>query len=384
MKPQEAVLAVRAFEAAAKLNLTEVGAWIGVRALGACQREKKPSKERMLKCADGFQKIGAHNLAVAAAEQALKVDPSDGEVAQYVRQLAAQATMTRGGYDQAGKEGGFRANIRDASRQREIAESERIVKSDETKERLIAAAEAELAQRPGDAPTMDKLGKLLLERGTPADEERAYAIYSQAFEATKAFRWREVAGMIRMRQSRRKVADLRKMLEQAPGSEMIQRMLKQAEDEHADLETAEYRLQVEAYPTDLTRKFELGKRYFARGEHDKAIEMFQEAQHDPKNRAAALSLLGQAFLKIGWTDEGIGALRTALDVRDLLPDLHMEIRYWLMCALQAKAEAERDLEAAQEADKLAASIALQSIGYLDIRSKRDVIKKLVAELRAAR
>lgn len=382
MKPTDAGLAVRAFEYASKLGLSEVGVWIGVRAIAATMREKKPSKERVLKCAQFFQKLGAFNQAVNTAEMALKIDPTDGTVAQYVRQLAAQATMSRGGYDQTGKEGGFRANIRDADKQRHLEEAERIVKTEETKDRLIATAEADLAGRPDDPGAIDKLGKLLLERGKPQDEERAHALYLHSFEITKAFRWREIAGVIRMRQSRRRVVDLRKMLDASPGSEMLARMHAQAEQEHLNLEVDEIRMQVEAYPTDLTRKYELGKRYFELGKFEPAIEMFQEAQHDPRNRASALSLLGQSFLKIGWADEGIGALRTALDIRDLLPDINLEIRYWLMCALQSKAESERDLESATEADKLAASIALQSIGFMDIRQRRDAIKKLVVELRS--
>jgi tetratricopeptide (TPR) repeat protein len=384
MKPTDPSMALRAFEYSARMGLTEPAAWIGERALGACLREKKPVRDRVLKCAQYFQKVGALNQAVAAAEQALKINPTDGEVAQYVRQLAAQATMNRGGYDRSGQEGGFRQNIRDADKQRQIEESERIVKSDETKERLIAAAEADLQNRPDDTGVIDKLGKLLLERGRPADEERAHGLYTHAFEVSKTFRWRELAGTIRMRQSRRKVVELRRMLEQSPGNEMLTRMLTQSEREHAELEAAEYKLQCDAYPTDLTRKFELGKRYMALEMYHEAIEMFQESQHDPRNRPASLSLLGQAFLKIGWNDEGVGALRTALEIKDLLPDVNLEIRYWLMVALQSKAQAERDLEAAAEADRLAASVALQSIGYLDIRTRRDAIKKLVADLKAAK
>ncbi len=44
----------------------------------------------------------------------------------------------------------------------------------------------------------------------------------------------------------------------------------------------------------------------------------------------------------------------------------------------------RDLASGEEAEKIAASIFAQSIGYKDIRARRDAIKKLVAELRAAR
>lgn len=384
MRPMDGVLAVRALESTAKLRLTQVGIWIGERAMGSVLKEKKVRKDLLVKIAESLSTMGAADKAVIAAEQAHKIDPTDGELGAFIRSLAAQATMNKGGYEQTGQAGGFRANIRDADKQRQLDEGERIVKSEQTIERLVSAAEDEYIKRPGDVPSMEKYAKILLERGRPEDEEKAHKIYMQAFEASKAFRWREMAGVIRTRQGRRKALELRKMLEQSPGSEMLQRMYDQAQREAVELEASEFRLQCEAYPTDLPRKFELGKRYFMLEKFNEAIELFQESQNDPRNRAPSLSLLGQCFLKIGWNDEGIGALRSALEMKDILPEVNLELRYFLMAALQAKAESDRDIEAALEADRLASSIALQQIGYMDIRARRDTIKKLLSELRASK
>lgn len=384
LRPADPVLAVRALEGSSKLRLGEPSVWIGDRAIGAVLKDKKVRKDLLLKCAESLSTVGAADRAIVAAEQAHKLDPTDGQLSAFIRELAAQATMNKGGYDQTGQAGGFRANIRDADKQRKLEEAERIVKTEDTIERLISDAEDQHIKRPGDVPSIEKYAKLLLERGRPADEEKAHSLYMQAFELSKAFRWRELAGTIRMRQARRKVVDLKKMLDQSPGNEMLTRMHEQAEREWIELEASEFKLQTEAYPTDLTKKFELGKRYFRLEKYHEAIELFQEAQSDPRNRAAALSVLGQSFLKIGWNDEGIGALRTALENKDILPEVNLELRYWLMSALQAKGEQDRDLDAAQEADRLASSIALQQIGYLDIRQRRDVLKKLVSELRAGR
>lgn len=380
-RPTEPVLAVRAVELASKMGLVEATAYIGQRALAIALRDKKPRKDLIIKVAESFSVVGAFDLAVAAAEQALKLDQTDGELAAFIRTLAAQATMNRGGYDQTGQSGGFRANIRDAARQRQLEEAERIVKTEETVDRLISAAENELIKRPDDLPTMERYSKHLLERARPADEEKAHEVLMRAHEISKAFRFRELAGGIRVRQSRRKVVELRKMLDASPGNEMLTRMHSQATEEHLMLEINELKLQVENYPTDLTRKFELGKRYFELGRYQDAIELFQESQSDPKNRSASLNMLGQSFLKIGWNDEGIGALRTALESRDISSELQLEMRYWLMAALQAKAESDRDLESAVEADKIASGIAMQQISYRDIRSRRDAIKKILGELR---
>ncbi len=383
-RPTEVMLGIRVLEAAAKLKLTEPGTWVGTRVLAAAVRDKKTRKDVLLKIAECFSTLGAYDRAVGAAEAALNLDRTDGQLQAFIRELAAQATMTRGGYDKTGQTGGFRDNIRDAQKQQQLEESDRISKTDETIDRLLLAAKAELESRPGDLPTIEKYCKLLLERGRPQDEERAHVLYMKAHAETKAFRFREMAGDIRIRQARRKVQSLKKMLESAPQEEAVMRMLAQAQDELARLELDEFKLRVEAYPSDLTRKFELGKRFFAVGEYNESITCLQEAQADPKNRVPALLMLGQSFLKIEWIDESIGTFRQALEMREVMPETNLELRYWLMVALQTKGEADRDLDAVIESDKLASSIAVQQITYRDIRQRREAIKKTLGELRAAK
>ncbi len=384
LKPNEAPLAVRAFEACSKVGQTEPALWIGERAFATALRQTKPRKDHIVKCMESFQAIGAYDKAILAAEQAHRIDPTDAQLGAHIRTLAAQATMTRGGYEKSGEAGGFRQNIRDADKQRLLEESERIVKSEETIDRLLVMAKEEYQRRPTDLPTIDKLGKLLLERGRPQDEERAHKLFMDAFASTKQFRFREQAGDIRIRQGRRKVADLAQMLEKASEGEkeLVQRLHAQEQQTLITLEMEEHKLRVAAYPTDLVRKFELGKRYFAAGMYNESVELFQESQQDPKNRATSLLFLGQAFLKIGWNDEAVETFRRGIEVKDVSAEMNLEIRYWLMVALEQKGVESRDLSFVEEADRIASSIAVQSISFKDIRSRRDTIKKLLAELRA--
>lgn len=382
--PTEAVLAVRAAEAAAKLTIKEPTRWITDRAYGIAAKEKKVRKDLLLKCSECFSKCGADEQALGSAEVALRMDPTDGELATKIRNLAAQATMTKGGFENAGQEGGFRSNIRDAAKQRHLEESERIVKTEDTLDRLIAAADAEMTKRPGDMPTIERYGKLLLERGRPEDENAAAELFMRSFASSNQFRFREMAGDIRLRQSRRKVSELRDMLAKAPTNETVQRIAAQSEEEHNQLEVAEYKLRTDNYPSDLVRKFELGRRYYAVGQYHEAIEQFQEAQHEPRNRAMSMMLLGQSFQRIDWNEEAVDTFRHALDLKDLLPDVQMELRYNLMTALQAKAAADADVGSAEEADRLASMIARQQMTYKDIRTRREEIKALLLRLRKPR
>jgi tetratricopeptide (TPR) repeat protein len=108
----------------------------------------------------------------------------------------------------------------------------------------------------------------------------------------------------------------------------------------------------------------------------------QETQHDAKLRTNSLNMLGQSFLKIGYHDEAVQTFRSALEARDIAPDLSLELRYNLMSALVTSGEAGKSADALREAEKLASSIAMQQFSYRDIRQKREDIKKLLAAVTA--
>ena len=381
VKPQDSGIGVKAFELAAGLQLAEPAYFVGEFVLGAAMQDKKPRKDVLVKVMDCFAKLGAFDRALKAGEFAYRLDNTDGALGAHVRNLAAQATMNRGGYDKTGEAGGFRANIRDADKQRQLDESERIVKTDEVKDRVLAGAEEEFKKRADDIPTLKRLVQALTERGRPEDEERALQVLGEAYERTQQYEFRSRAGEIRLRRQLRPVRELRARAETNPNDQALKEQLHAAETAYIEAEVAELLAKAEAYPTDLTIKFELGGRLYKLGKHWEAIEQLQEAQNEPKNRADALRYMAYAFLKVDYLDESIETFKRALETKDLLPNQLLELRYGLLLALLKRAETARDLAAAEEADKLASSIAMQQISYKDIRQLREKIKKLIAELR---
>lgn len=93
-------------------------------------------------------------------------------------------------------------------------------------------------------------------------------------------------------------------------------------------------------------------------------------------------MLGLSFFKCDLAEEAIETFRRALEGADMTPEDQREVKYDLCCALQVVGETRRDLAAAEEAEKIASQILIQSIGYKDIKARREVLKKLVADLRA--
>ncbi|MBL0920549.1 MAG: tetratricopeptide repeat protein [Phycisphaerales bacterium] len=382
VKPADASLALKALEAAAKADLQEPGYWIGERALPMAMRDK-PKKETFLKMMEAFKKLQAFDLAVRSGEFALQVDPSDANLQAEVRNLAAQMTMSRGGYENT-QEGGFRANIRDAKQQRLLEEESRLTKTEDAADRVVNAAKADYESRPSDRNAVARYARTLQERGRPEDEKAAYELLMKAWNEFKEFRFRQTAGDIRVRVARRRLSALREAAEKNPDDAAALEKFNSAKEAFIRLEMQELALRVENNPTDLTFKYELGVRHFQLGESEQAIALFQEAQNDPKSRGRALNYLGQSFLKMGWSDEAVDTLRRALDSLEVSNDeLGLDVRYWLMQAMEAKARAHGEAAVAEEAYKVASGIAMQQINYRDIRARRDALQSLVRELKSA-
>ncbi len=374
--------AMRAGEAAAKAGLEEQGYWCLERAMTLAKQAKRPSPLTFKKLMQLFAEVGAYNDAVEAGTIAVQINPADTDLANAVKNFSAQATMSQGGYDNVGEEGGFRKNIRNAAKQKQLQDEEAISKDEGTIERLIERARVDLEERPEDPPTISALAKRLIERGTPNDEKEAYELYKRAYQLTKEFRFRQAADDIKMRAWRRRLAALEKKAIENPDDAAIQEKLVQERKNVLDAETKVYAARVEAYPTDMQLKFELGRRYFDLGQFEDAIANLQQAQGEPKLRVRTLHMLAQSFLAMGWGDEAVTTFRQALDAHGRDSDsTGMEINYGLMDALLTKATDHRELEAAIEADKIASGIAIKDIGFKEIRQKRDAIKKLLAELR---
>ncbi len=383
LKPTSGSATLKAAEASAGLGLTEITQILGQRAMQFARQDEKPRKDVWVKLLDIFDQADAFDLAVEAGQTAMNLDPSDGNLAGRVKEMLAAAAIKRGKFEETkGEAGGFRKNIRDADKQAQLEAEDAIVKTDDVKDRLVAAKKKEYEERPEDQPTIEAYGRALLDRGKPIDETHALLLFQKAYKATGQFRFRQRQGEVELRIQRRKIRMIKAQLEKKPDDESLKAKLAEAEAEMLDKQIEELRLQVENYPTNMGAKFELGKMLHARGEHQEAIGLFQKAEEDPQHRKAVLRFKAEAFNAIGWTDEAIDTYRAALEgVQDEGSSIAMELRYGLLVALQDKADKDRDLSAAEEADRIASQIAMKRFDYMDIVERRQNIKDLIKELR---
>jgi len=290
--------------------------------------------------------------------------------------------MVRAGY---GDEGGFKKSIKNLDKQTQLEQEDSIAATADAKDQVISRNRKAYEHEPDNIDNLTKLVRSLLQKEEEDYENEAIALLQKGFKQFDQYRFKMQIGDIRMKQFNRQSRELRARLKNASDDEKkaeVMEQLKQVAEEQLAFELSEFAERVKNYPTDMGIKFQYGRRQFAAGQYDDSISSFQEAQSDPKHRSHALRYLGEAFAKKGWYEEAIDTFRRGIDAHPHDDDrLAMELRYELMKALHASAEADEDLGSAEEAGKIASTIAQTDINYKDIRQWIDQIRGLIKKLK---
>lgn len=382
-KPEAWQNGLKAMELASKLDLNEAAYWIGERVLARAMGDPKAKKDAFVTMMRLFASVGGYDHAVTAGERGLALDPSDSKLDHEVRNMSAESTMTSGGYDRSGEEGGFRSNVRDADKQRDLESSERISKSEGDLERTIASALADHESRETDPAAATKLGRLLLERGTPEDEKAVINLFARMHKVTGSYVFKKESADVQMRVGRRKLRAIVARAKEDPENQELLQKVAAGKQQILDFEVQQYRERVSEYPTDLKMRYELGRRLLELGHVEEGVEALQQAQGAAGLEAQINRQLGEAFGAMGFQIEAINAFRTAIEKHPIDTDeLALELRYGLMLALRKQGEENSELEAAEEALTLAAWIASRRIGFREVRTQREQLQALVKSLKA--
>ncbi len=377
--------ALKALDAAIKAEQVEWGNWIAPRILKIVRSQKKLSKSTLSQLMELCKKVGAWDEAIAIGETLLNLDPKNNALAAELKDLSAQRAMDQGGYEQAaGQEGGYRKFIKDADKQRELIEAESISAGESVEERNLNRIKAAYEEDPTVPDVINQYGNILRKRGTDESLKEAYDVYMKGFKETGEYRFRLLAGDIKIDTFKRKLRALREKMDAAPDDDTLKSEAKALREKLLHLQSQEYRERVEKYPTDRFRKFELGMVEIELGNIESAMAQFQSAKDEPKLRVRAGHALGKCFAKEGWHVEAIAEYKEALNKIDAGDkERELEIRYDLMLSLIQHARAEESIEVAKEALHICSGIARTKITYRDIRGKRKEIDDLIKSLAPA-
>ncbi|MBM4007539.1 MAG: hypothetical protein FJ292_08305 [Planctomycetes bacterium] len=375
---------MKLLEFAGKLKLEELGQWLSPRVLNLLRghQKKKPNKKDWVLGKDLFSAVNAWNEAFACGEAAVAMDPSDGALIQELKQLTAARAIQQGGYNKtAGQEGGFRANIKDAEKQKQLTDQDAVAGTADVEARNLERAKKDYEERPEVPEHVQKYASLLRKKQTSEGEDQAHDIYMDGFKRLGEYRFRIAAGDIRIAQSRRTVRAAQEKATANPTDAAAQAASKAARDANLELEGAEYAERMEKYPTDCGLKAEVGRIRFELGRFEDAMPCFQQAKDEAKYRVMAAHMLGKCFAAQGWHSEAVDEFKEAVRVLDAgNPERELDIKYDLMVSLMEQAKGERNAQAARDAAEICSYILRKNIAYRDIRERRKQVDALVKEI----
>ncbi|MBI3465723.1 MAG: hypothetical protein HY000_22115 [Planctomycetes bacterium] len=342
------------------LGHTEIAVWS---AEGAMERDPQdPTVNRAL--AGVYERTGSFLKALNCWERVRKARPGDQEADRKMKDLAANATINRGGYERADS---FHQAIADKAKTQGILDERK--GGAESAEMRVNQQVAELQQKIQDQPTEPsnyvQLSHILRRQGKLDD---ARAIMEKASQATGGHPdAQDVLSEIGMEQLRMDLTIAKKLLAEKPSDPGIQKQVQDLTQRLESFELREYQRRSERNPLDLNLRAELGVRLAKAGLYDQAIVELQKARGCAERRVEILSWIGRSFqakrnLRMAkrYFEEALGSLNAG-DLDNL-----KELRY----VLGRVAEEMGDKDAAiQHYEELAA----MDYGFRDVGQRLDAL-----------
>lgn len=304
--------------------------------------------------ADDGQNARAEQLLANLAEQL----PGDAEVSTALKNLSARRTMDEGGYDElADGKGSYRDILKDEEEAQQLEQEQRVVKTENTAERLISEYEERLTTDPDNLKLLRSLADLYTEKNR---FDEGMSLYERLRD-TELGNDPTLIRAISEARVRRLDHQIAQLDTSAPDHA---EQAAQIEVEKTALQLEEARKRVEKFPTDLGLRFELATLYLKTGKVGEAIQEFQKAQNNPHKRIAAMSGLAQCFTQRKMFDLAARTLQNALKEKPTMDEEKKDLLYHLgdvLAKMDKKEEAIEQLKLIYEVD----------ISYRDVAAKVD-------------
>ncbi|HEY5297912.1 MAG TPA: tetratricopeptide repeat protein [Verrucomicrobiae bacterium] len=306
----------------------------------------------------GDVSAGEHNRGEKILMDLLRENPNDGELNQALKDLSARKTLDQGGYGalESG-EGSYRDILKNKTEATSLEQQNRVVKTEDTTERLLTEYEARLKTEPNNLKLVRSLAELYAQK---KDFDRSLQLYDR-IKNSEMGNDASLASTIANTKVRRFEHQISEINPFDPGhAEQVAKL----QAEKLNFQITECQQRVEKYPTDLAIRFEMGQLYFQAGKFSEAIQELQKAQGNPHKRLAAMSLLAQCFAQRRMFDLAARTLQNAIKEKIVFDDEKKDLIYNLGCVLESmgkKEEAVDQFKMIYETD----------IGYRDVAAKVD-------------
>jgi tetratricopeptide (TPR) repeat protein len=286
-------------------------------------------------------------------------------LADEFKNLSAELTMSKGRYT---IEGDFRQSIRDQGTQAKLYAQDRVIKTQDYRVSAVEDARKAYAREPELPKNVFNLADALADLETDEAENEAIQLLENAYVGRHNFGFKERAGLLTIRQIKRKLREVQNQLDTQPQAAEAKTQNAQLIDKLNAVELEHYRLCVENYPTDLAPKYEYGLRLMQNLRYNEAIPLLQEAQRDPRRKISAMSKVGSCFFLKGWYSDAVDVFTRAIDAHEIKDDaLAKELRYNLARAYEEQGRSELALDVYRK-------LAQLDFGYKDVSTRVDRLR----------
>jgi hypothetical protein len=323
------------------------------------------------RAAETLARQGQFDQAISCWRRVQQAKPGDEESAKAISQLSVEKTIQQGGYDQdilqAAGVNVSESSVRDriATARGESTEAPSKPAGDAAKEKKLLEA-IELA--PAEVQNYMELADLFTAqdrlRETTEILTRALAV-SGGGDLTI----RERLEDSQLRRARQQVAIAERRAEQEKTEEAVdlaRRMAIQANQ--AELEV--YAARAARMPGNTMLQFELGLRCKRAAKFREAIQAFQAARDDVRNKATVQLHLGESFQHIRQFTLALGSYEAAIEASDTM-QLDMQ-----KLALYRAGVLAADLKDLDKAEKYLTRLAAIDFGYYDVADRLDKLAAL--------
>lgn len=256
-------------------------------------------------------------LAAERFEEVLRLLPGDREAERRIRDIAANRSMSEGGWDKVGKTGGYRDVLKDEDGAKRMEDSQRDIRTREDIMGAIERVKNDLVKDANNTRHLVQLGDLYKMLKDWAQARGQY---------DKAHKIDPLNFMVTERLGDLRLAEMDEEIEALAAQASEKERVAQLRGERRKFAFEEYQRRAKARPQDLPTRYALANILFEAGRFKEASAQFQLASRDPRHRRAALHRLGICFQKQGLVDLAVeqyekaivGASLVDQDVKDIL------------------------------------------------------------------
>ena len=321
-------------EAAAALEMPHTA----VLSLDILHRGSPKDKDIAIKFASALADVGEVNRAESMLGEVCQAFPTDMDLAQALKNISARKTLDEGGYDAlADGSGSYRDILKNESEAKSLEQQNRVEKSDDVAERLIAEYESRLNAEPDNLKLLRSLAELYTQK---KQFDRALGYYDRLRSSAIGNDPTLDRGIAEttVRKYDYQISQLDSTAQDY--TEAVAHL--QAEKQAYQL--AECQKRLERFPTDLQIRYEMGQLYFQAGKISEAIQEFQKAQSNPHRRIGAMNFLGQCYAKRKMYDLAARAYQSAIKEKPVFDDEKKELTYNLGLVLESMGKKDDSIE----------------------------------------